>query len=1007
MSLEKHYSPPLVGGVRGGGISQNPPSLALPTRGRESNDVNALGSQIIRQTILPALEREVNEGKNFAMLRQVYSGMILATWYKRALKESLLGKIYANRSKVKGVDQQDSKTNEAIYQQYLKAYKKGVYNYIKEDIDKNTNQPIPRKYFSGGAVNDYAMILQTTKDGIQGDEAMSAGIESGLDKAMTILNEGNEITASQKVPDAAMTGKVVLPRGLEEYLQQSQIPGRFLNKVIKTSVVTGPILSIPFVLISQFSDLSRDGLSWKIVAVTTSLTFLVQLYREYAIRNKIRQGFFDPWFLQNSCGYFSDNQAITEYARYVFNNHQYPEESRKRAQEWLTPPKRAFQKGGIEFKVGLHVIVRIPYFLDDHPQTVGGPWKEATIGKVLSDGVIVDWNGTSVFIPNKQGQDRDVFPLVLDFLEGRSDLKIYFRNCAVRGESFSDLTENQLEGFIKQLKEAKDVSDLITLLERLKKTETFKKTDEEIETDYKTNKELLIEGMIEKLTPSIPSPAAAVDDAAMIANEYEKYQVLAKDLDSMLKLKSEIGSKINILPGVGYFIEIETASDHKAKVMIKVPAEMDKEGFVSNGVIDLENPDIIKRFVDIKEQVSSFGESYGAHEAQVMHYIRELGMILGNRQVTEQAKKRRSADVLRDLSHQLHNVIMFEDMKVNNDEASIEAFLTSMRTAFYNVMNNPSERQTERFIDWPQTNEQRMKNIALKFFYNDGGYRMGVPLPEEAISNVIGLMREFFELRALESSSQKTLDTPLPVQPVTEKSSYVRPKGSASTWDEAIKMIGLATEKDNLTATIKFRDIWGQEEVVKLGLVRLNSSNPLRVSLINGYNWKKGISAGISRKDFISITFDEAMVTGTFNKSNFVGYLTVEQLDFLSFYYGQVPFIETAGTFNDGTRSRRIIPLDNTPYTFTSFSNQEQDDQAMTVTKEVDKVDILEAMAILRRLNKSLEAGKKIAEFWVAIAAKMKTLGALDKDDSAAFFFKQMESAMGIERKILMSLRSI
>ena len=79
----------------------------------------------------------------------MYSGMILATWYKKALKESLLGKIYADKAKVKGVDQ-DPKINETIYQRYLKAFKKGVFNYIKEDVDKYTNEEIPRKYFSGG-----------------------------------------------------------------------------------------------------------------------------------------------------------------------------------------------------------------------------------------------------------------------------------------------------------------------------------------------------------------------------------------------------------------------------------------------------------------------------------------------------------------------------------------------------------------------------------------------------------------------------------------------------------------------------------------------------------------------------------------------------------------------------------------------------------------------------------------------------------------------------------------
>ena len=75
------------------------------------NKTHAIASKIVSEIVLPELEREVNEGKNFAPLRQVYSGMLLAAWYKRALKESLLSKIYANKAKVKGVDQ-DPKTNE-------------------------------------------------------------------------------------------------------------------------------------------------------------------------------------------------------------------------------------------------------------------------------------------------------------------------------------------------------------------------------------------------------------------------------------------------------------------------------------------------------------------------------------------------------------------------------------------------------------------------------------------------------------------------------------------------------------------------------------------------------------------------------------------------------------------------------------------------------------------------------------------------------------------------------
>ena len=39
--------------------------------------------RILREIVVPEIEREVNEGKSFAKLRQMYNAMILANWYKR------------------------------------------------------------------------------------------------------------------------------------------------------------------------------------------------------------------------------------------------------------------------------------------------------------------------------------------------------------------------------------------------------------------------------------------------------------------------------------------------------------------------------------------------------------------------------------------------------------------------------------------------------------------------------------------------------------------------------------------------------------------------------------------------------------------------------------------------------------------------------------------------------------------------------------------------------------
>ena len=62
-----------------------------------------LAYRIVREIVIPELTREVNKDKNFSQLRQVYSSLILATWYKKKIKDSILEQVYADKNKVKGV----------------------------------------------------------------------------------------------------------------------------------------------------------------------------------------------------------------------------------------------------------------------------------------------------------------------------------------------------------------------------------------------------------------------------------------------------------------------------------------------------------------------------------------------------------------------------------------------------------------------------------------------------------------------------------------------------------------------------------------------------------------------------------------------------------------------------------------------------------------------------------------------------------------------------------------
>lgn len=118
--------------------------------------------EMIKTILIPEIEREINSGKNFANLRQIYHSMLLATWYKKNLKDSLLGQVYMDQNLVKGIDLVDPTVKQEIYQQYVEAFQKGVFDYIREDIDPQTHVAVPRRYFSGGLESfDQAMIVET------------------------------------------------------------------------------------------------------------------------------------------------------------------------------------------------------------------------------------------------------------------------------------------------------------------------------------------------------------------------------------------------------------------------------------------------------------------------------------------------------------------------------------------------------------------------------------------------------------------------------------------------------------------------------------------------------------------------------------------------------------------------------------------------------------------------------------------------------------------------------
>jgi diguanylate cyclase (GGDEF)-like protein len=178
--------------------------LSIEKHAAVSHDVASVGADIVREIVIPELTKEVNTGKNFTQLRQVYNSFILATWYKKKIKDSILAQVYEDKNKVAGILSSPNAfvgDPQHIYQQYLQAFKKGVFNYIKEENDSLSQQTIPRKYFSGGV--DFG---ETTMNGI--NRAMISTNVLPNVSLRNLIELGVEVTsAAEQKADKAMLNK--------------------------------------------------------------------------------------------------------------------------------------------------------------------------------------------------------------------------------------------------------------------------------------------------------------------------------------------------------------------------------------------------------------------------------------------------------------------------------------------------------------------------------------------------------------------------------------------------------------------------------------------------------------------------------------------------------------------------------------------------------------------------------------------------------------------------------
>lgn len=134
-----------------GSASRRPHGHASGGKADSGNtELVQISSDVTNSVLIPDLENEVNHGVNFGPVRQAYTALILATWYKSKVRDSLLSQVAEDKMKLVGLSEPDSDFVKKMYERYVESFKKGVFNYIREDYDPATQVVIPRKYFSGG-----------------------------------------------------------------------------------------------------------------------------------------------------------------------------------------------------------------------------------------------------------------------------------------------------------------------------------------------------------------------------------------------------------------------------------------------------------------------------------------------------------------------------------------------------------------------------------------------------------------------------------------------------------------------------------------------------------------------------------------------------------------------------------------------------------------------------------------------------------------------------------------
>ncbi|MFC1698750.1 hypothetical protein ACFL1I_02155 [Candidatus Omnitrophota bacterium] len=139
----------------------------------------------MKEVILPAIQEEVNYGKAYAKLRQVYNSLILAEYYKQKYHhgQGLYPKLI-NRAHIQGLESNEPWNTQDFYQAYVKSAQEGEYKLTQQEYDPYLASMVQKYYFYGGVlISKLRDVLQRrVKDSSSAMQKQAEALRIEIDK---------------------------------------------------------------------------------------------------------------------------------------------------------------------------------------------------------------------------------------------------------------------------------------------------------------------------------------------------------------------------------------------------------------------------------------------------------------------------------------------------------------------------------------------------------------------------------------------------------------------------------------------------------------------------------------------------------------------------------------------------------------------------------------------------------------------------------------------------------